>query len=278
MGDCAWKSNLSLAALLWQGEKGRVSRAHPALLHPDPAPTPFLTFFSSFLAGLPPRSDAGSVGKHQLSPGLTGVQGRGGRAGAHLGQRTGRRSPSGPGRGSQRPPFCGGSGTGRGPGKVHSGCWSSRLKSDCRGQGGSCSARVSRAAAGPHPPRLFARAPAPLPGPDGRTVGRARAVRGVGSRCSPAGPSLTGPRAGAPGALDAPGAPGSRRGVAAPARSAARRSRRRARSGGAASGKLLAGPERSRGVLAAPARAEGGGGRGDRGWGGGHAGDPRGGS
>lgn len=71
LGDCAWKSNLSLAALLWQGEKGRVSRAHTALLHPDPAPTPFLTFFSSFLAGLPPRSDAGSVGKHQLSPGLT---------------------------------------------------------------------------------------------------------------------------------------------------------------------------------------------------------------
>lgn len=92
LGDCAWKSNLSRAAFLWAGGEdrgtdlsqaaGRSGRAatgtHPRpSLHPDPnAPTP-LTFFSSFLAGLPPGSEAlGSVEKHYLSLGRPCLGGR----------------------------------------------------------------------------------------------------------------------------------------------------------------------------------------------------------
>lgn len=143
---------------------------------------PPLTFFSSFLAGLPPGSEAlGSVEKHCLSLGRpclggqgwggallppslprTGTGGNGGfrdlpatsagapphpeqwwraegavcvrtRAGSasHLELRKGRQSPSGLGRGFLHPPSWGRSG--RKPGKVHSGSWSSRRRPGCAG-------------------------------------------------------------------------------------------------------------------------------------------------
>lgn len=92
LGDCAWKSNLSLAAFLWAGGEDRGNhlsqaggRSETAITgaHPRPPRTltlvlsPLLTFFSSFLAGLPPRSEAlGSVEKRYLSLGTPRLGGR----------------------------------------------------------------------------------------------------------------------------------------------------------------------------------------------------------
>lgn len=74
LGDWAWKSNLSRAAFLWErGEDGTEwvtsARQGPAQTLPDPLTRgDSLTFFSSFLAGLLPLSEAlGSVEKHHLS-------------------------------------------------------------------------------------------------------------------------------------------------------------------------------------------------------------------
>lgn len=52
-------------------------------------------------------------------------------SGPYLGRWKSRQSPYDLGRGFLHPPFCGGSGAGRDPGKVHSARWSSRRRPGC---------------------------------------------------------------------------------------------------------------------------------------------------
>lgn len=75
-------------------------------------------------------------------------------SGPYLAPRKGRQSPCDLGRGLLHPPFCGGSGAGRNPGKVHSGNWSSR-----RGPGCAATQCVSHLSGASHPTPLTPAAP-----------------------------------------------------------------------------------------------------------------------
>lgn len=73
--------------------------------------------------GSPPTGTGGSRGYRIFLPHRSGEWvGKGAGPGPYLGLRKGRQNPYDLGRGFLHPPFFGGSGARRSPGKVHSGC------------------------------------------------------------------------------------------------------------------------------------------------------------
>lgn len=123
---------------------------------------------------LPPQPHPSRTGHQHIGCRVAGlwIRKRAG-SGPYLEPRKGRQSPYDLGRGLLHPPFCGGSGAGRNPGKVHSGNWSSRRGPDCAGT--QCVSHLSEAS---HPTPLTpaARKSPRLPPPPPKASPTSRAL------------------------------------------------------------------------------------------------------